>query len=111
NVSSEFSLSGSCQDSHRPAIARSSWVDLKIFHGCLVPLPRDCHSKNPSAGTIHRRSRNAFAKAGFVATVSDRALIICDPTSVSFAQLGTRPHRNNDASRVPSPDCRATRAG
>jgi hypothetical protein len=41
----------------------------------------------------HRRSRNARRKAGFVATVSARALISQLPMRGSSAQEGMSPHR------------------
>ena len=45
----------------------------------------------------------ADLKAGLLATVSPRALIILFPIRGSFAQKGTKPHLNNCNSRGASP--------
>ena len=67
-------------------------------NGCLRGLPLAsltvgdfCHSYQPSAGTRQRRVAAALANDAFSSTDSARALIICMPTLVSLAQLGTRP--------------------
>jgi hypothetical protein len=46
-----------------------------------------------------RRHLRSSRKAGFVAAVSDLALIIMAAPDISFAHDGIKPHRINDNSR------------
>jgi hypothetical protein len=60
------------------------------------------HSKNPSAGTRHRRRRKGTRKEGFSAAVSLRALTHFAAEEVSLDQDGTRPQRKLRSTRMPS---------
>src|SRR5437764_7748880 len=51
---------------------------------------------------MQRRRDRVRRKDGFSDTVSDLRLIMRLPTVVSFAQLGTSPHRNDPSWRAPS---------
>ena len=63
-------------------------------------MPARTHSNQPSAGTRQRRRANDGAKAGEVATVSARALIMRAPPRRSVAQGGTRPQRAVSSTRA-----------
>jgi len=70
-----------------------------------------CHSYQPLAGTTRRRFSNDSMKAGLLATVSERALIMRAPTFGSSAQNGTRPQRNRSRRGVPTSSQSSTGAG
>jgi hypothetical protein len=59
---------------------------------------------------MQRRRRKASRKAGLVATLSARALIIFVPAARSFDHEGTRPQRRIAISRFPAPSLRTTGA-
>lgn len=84
--------SGFCHCSHKPAKASGLPACDPINHGCLALIfARACYQ--PSAGTKQRRCRKAARKAGLLATVSARALMVLKPIFTSFAQDGIKPHR------------------
>src|SRR3974390_1673814 len=83
---------GSLHRSHSPANANRESSRIPKWKGCFsLPLRR--HSKNPSAGSKHRRLVKASRKAGLLATVSERALIVLKRMLASVAQDGIRPQR------------------
>src|SRR5216110_2610313 len=82
-----FEPSGARHTSHNPANANGR-CDLSVMYiGVLVPSGDFFHSKNPDAGTRHRRRCSAARNAGFVASDSTRALIMRLPIEGSLAQL------------------------
>src|SRR5579875_2608861 len=92
--------SGPCQISQIPARAMSDPSTGRTKNGRPrrpVAVGSRRHSKNPLAGTRHRRRWKAARNEGALATVSARALISRWPVLGFVAQLGTRPQR-----RVPS---------
>src|SRR5208282_414198 len=89
---------GSLHRSHSPANANSESSCIPKWNGCFsFPLRR--HSKNPSAGSKHLRLVKASRKAGLLATVSARALIVLNPIVAPVAQDGMRPQRANEKRR------------
>ncbi len=95
---------GSFQPSHRPANANNSPSLTSKQNGCFAATFRR-HSWNPSAGTRQRRDFMRSRKAGFVAAVSDLALIMLAEPDMSFAQDGISPHRIKDSTRFGSFGC------
>src|SRR3974390_3009766 len=75
---------------NRPACRSERAVSLSCFPAT---------QKNPSAGSKHRRLTKASRKAGLIATVSARALIVLDPILASVAQDGIRPQRATEKGR------------
>lgn len=57
-----------------------------------------------------RRAANAFANAGLVATVSDRALIMRAPPEASFDHEGTSPQRGVTSLRTTASDALSMRS-
>jgi hypothetical protein len=97
-----FDPSGARHTSHKPAKAKG-WCDLSVMYiGVLVPSGDFFHSKNPDAGTRHRRRRSALRNAGLSANVSTRALIMRLPMEGSSAQLGIKPQRKKSIWFLPS---------
>src|SRR5208337_4733904 len=89
---------GSLHRSHNPANANRESSCIPKWNGCFsFPLRR--HSKNPSAGSKHRRLMKASRKAGLLATVSARALIVLKPMLASLAHDGIRPQRASEKYR------------
>src|ERR1035441_5038370 len=84
--------------SHNPANAKRESSCIPKWNGCFSFPLRD-HSKNPSAGSKHRRLVKASRKAGLLATVSERALIVLKPILASVAQDGIRPQRAREKCR------------
>src|ERR1017187_8134002 len=84
--------------SHRPANANRESSCMPKWKGCFSFPLRD-HSKNPSAGSKHRRLTKASRKAGLLATVSARALVVLNPILASAAQDGIRPQRASEKCR------------
>src|SRR5271157_6108551 len=78
--------------SHNPANANRESSCIPKWNGCFS-LPLRDHSKKPSAGSKHRRLVKASRKAGLLAPVSERALIVLKPMLASVAQDGIRPQR------------------
>ena len=95
---------GSFQPSHRPANANNSPSLTSKQNGCFAATFRR-HSWNPSAGTRQRRDFIGSRKAGFVAAVSDLALIMLAEPDMSFAHDGISPHRIKDSTRFGSFGC------
>src|SRR5271157_984244 len=89
---------GSLHRSHNPANANRESSCIPKWNGCFSFPLRD-HSKNPSAGSKHRRFVKASRKAGLFATVSERALIVLNPTLASAAHDGIRPQRAREKCR------------
>src|ERR1035438_4989522 len=90
---------GSLHRSHSPANANKELSCIPKWNGCFsLPLRR--HSKNPSAGSKHRRLTKASRKAGLLATVSARALIVLNPILASVAQDGIKPQRASEKCRA-----------
>src|SRR5271165_2862418 len=89
---------GSFHRSHNPANANSESSCMPKWNGCFS-LPLCDHSKKPSAGSKHRRLVKASRKAGLLATVSERALIVLKPMLGSLAQDGIRPQRAREKCR------------
>src|ERR1700729_3539752 len=83
--------SGACQSSKMPAKPKS-WPDfMRMRIGTFLP-PSFFHSKNPSAGMMHRFFLKAFLKDGFSIRLSERALIKGFIFAKSFTQKGISPH-------------------
>src|ERR1022692_4390066 len=89
---------GSLHRSHNPANANRELSRIPKWNGCFS-LPLRDHSKNPSAGSKHRRLVKASRKAGLLAIVSARALIVLKPILASLAQVGIRPQRASEKCR------------
>jgi hypothetical protein len=89
------------QRSQIPANANNSPPLTSKQKGCLA-FPLRIHSYNPSAGIKHPRAFNASRNAGFVAAVSDLALIIRAATEGFDAHDGISPHFISVRSRTGS---------
>jgi DNA-binding NarL/FixJ family response regulator len=68
----------------------------------VAPTIRAVAAGEASAGIKHLRSFNASRNAGFVAAVSDLALIMLAPLDEFFAHQGINPQRTSDNSRCGS---------
>lgn len=91
------------KDVHRPAKPRRSPSRRVMKYGLLPLFSAWVHSYQPSDGTTHRRVSNAEANIRDEATVSARALIIFLPPGRPTAQVGVKPQRAADNTRVSSP--------
>src|SRR5579862_4406311 len=85
--------------SHKPAKDITPLLPSVMQNGCLSGLR---HSYQPSLRTRQRFfAFHASRNAGFVATVSARALIDEKPTLRSLAYHGTKPQRISSSERSP----------